>query len=633
MSEIDKDLQNKIAALKKFDDYYYNKNESLISDQAYDLLKDMVLKSVPPNHPLFKKVGHKVASPWVKKAHKMPMGSQSKVSDTDSIEKWVKNIQSIYGLDTEFVIQHKIDGFSLEMVYNDFNLVQAVTRGDGHVGEDITDNAKYFRYLPTKIGTSKGVVVRGEAVLYPQDFEEIQKKEGNRYKNTRNAASGLGRRRDGRNAEYIRVIAFDIDIDVSTETEKIERLHKLGFRPVKTYVCTSLDDILRVYKEYKETKRGELPYGIDGLVLRINDIQKQEELGVTNNRPNGQVALKFDSDQAMTTLTGISNNVGRTGKITPVGFVEPVDLMGSTITKLTLHNYSQIESLMLTEGAEVVIEKKGDIIPQIVEVVLPGKKEVNRPEKCPSCGGRLEDDGINIWCHNDGCKDREASRISYWLESIKVVGFSRKFIDKMWDKGLIRKVSDLYKLKPKDFIGIEGIGDKTVKSFFEALGKTSTMTIESFIKALGVPGISDSTASLLAETFKDWDSLLAAPAERLSALYGIGDISANNIAEGLRDVADVASNLLSVISIEEVETGTALEGKSFCVSGSLESMGRTEFFNKVKELGGTPKKSVVKTLDYLVTNDKETMTGKVEKASKLGISIISEKEFLDMCEN
>jgi len=626
---ISPELQKKIDLLEKYDKAYYTDNESLIDDSSYDLFKDSVLKSVPPGHFLFSKVGHKASDAWHKEPHRIPMGSQGKVSNEEEIKKWVRGIQGRFGEDTVFVLQHKIDGFSLESIYEGKELFKTVTRGDGVVGEDVTPNGKMFRWLPTKLSIDKEVVVRGEGVLYPEDFEEIQKKSKKPYKNTRNAASGISRRLDGIFSEYIRVIAYDINAQVDTEVQKVEVLKKLGFVTVKTYECVGIGAILDIYNSYKEGARKKLPYEIDGLVLKINDIDKQEELGVTNNKPNGQVALKFEPDQALSTLRSISNSVGRTGKITPVGNIDPTELMGSTIRKLTLHNYALIEELNLTDGAEVTIEKKGDIIPQIVEVVVPGSSPVIKPIECPSCGGVLVDDGVNIWCYNEGCKERETNRITYWLKTLKIKGFSSKFIDKLWDKGVIRKVSDLYKLSPEDFVGMEGIGTKTIKSFFKTLEDTSEMYLEKFIVALGIPKTSEGTAKILVKEFKTWENIKNLEMSEVLKLEGFQEVSASSTVEGIREVSDLADDLLGVIKIKDRREGT-LTGRSFCVTGSLKNFNRNQFKEIVIDNGGEVKNSVVKGLGYLVTNDKDSGTSKNAKVAKLGIPIINEREFLDM---
>lgn len=627
--KISPELQKRIDLLAKYDKSYYSDNESLIEDSSYDLLKDSVLKSIPPDHPLFSKVGHKTSDAWEKETHKIPMGSQNKVSNESDIRQWVKKVQDKFGADTTFVLQHKIDGFSLETIYENAVLQKAVTRGDGVQGENITANAKMFRLLPTKLPVDKEIVVRGEGVLTTDSFNVIQKKTNGHYKNPRNAASGISRKLNGNFAEYIQVISYDINAQVDTELHKVEVIKKLGFYPVTTYVCKSIEEILDIYKDYMDNKRSKLPVEIDGLVLKINDISKQEELGVTNNRPNGQIALKFDPDQAVSTLESIVDSVGRTGKVTPVGHISPTELMGSTIRKLTLHNYSNIEALNLTVGAEIVLEKKGDIIPQVVEVVVPGTEPVNKPTVCPSCGGPLEDDGVNIWCHNYGCKERETNRITYWLKTLKIKGFSGKFIDKLWDKGLIRKTSDLYNLTPDSFVGMDGIGAKTIKSFFKTLEETSEMYLEKFIVALGIPKSSEGTAKILVREYKNWDTIKTIGVNDLLKLEGFQEVSASSTIEGLSQVRELADDLLSAIKIKEKKVGS-LTGKSFCVTGSLKSFSRSKFMEIVIDNGGENKNSVGKGLDFLVTNDKDTGTSKNNKANKLGIPIINELEFLEM---
>jgi DNA ligase (NAD+) len=623
-------LQSKLDLLDKYDEAYYN-GQPLISDSAYDLFKDSVVRELPPDHPRLDKVGHAVSDNWKKRQHIIFMGSQNKASDEDQILKWINGVYSSLGYkdgDLEFVLEHKIDGFSLEAVYEDSVLEAAVTRGNGVIGENIVDNARMFRHMPNVLSLHKQVVVRGEGVLFKDNYDKVQEGTDEHYKNIRNAAAGISRRLDGSYSKLIHFIAYDVNAKVYTEFEKMEVLKKLGFMTAPLIKVSSIDEVLKVYREYKAGKREGLKYSIDGLVLKLNDINLQDQLGVTHNRPDGQVALKFESDQAITTNKKISVQVGRTGKLTPLAILEPVDLMGSTINKATLHNFSYIQTIMIGIGSEVTIEKKGDIIPQVVEVITPGTPYVN-PTECPSCGGPLKDDGVNLWCHNKGCKEREINKIIYWIKTLDIKGFSGKFVERLWDLNKIRCVSDIYRLVPDDFIGVDGIGDKTVKSFFEAREKTSVMYLDTFITALGIVGCSTSTSKILVDTFKEWGVIKNIQPAQIESLPGFAEKSASQIVSGLNSIHEMADELLEVIEIREKKKGV-LTGSSFCVTGSLANYSRKQFKDVVEENGGVFNSTVSNGLTYLVTNDPTSGSSKNVKAEKLGVKLIDEEGFIKL---
>ena len=617
--KIEKDLE----LLDKYDSAYYNQ-EPLVPDSTYDLFKDYVYSKLPPDHPRLDKVGHEPCSTWPKETHEIFMGSQNKVSNEDAIRSWVEKTNKLLGFGVEYVLQYKIDGFSLEVQYSASKLNKAVTRGNGLVGENITPNALLFREVPHSIPVDKDITIRGEAFLKKEHYELIQKKTGDHYKNIRNAACGISRRQDGKFSKYLHVLAYDVGANVNTELKKLEILSKLHFVTVPTFNCRTIDDILKVYREVKEV-RESLPYEIDGLVLKVNSIEQQNSLGIKRSRPEAQVALKFDSDQALTTLNKIILQVGRTGKITPVALLAPVDLMGSTVKKATLHNFDYIKQNFIGEGAEVIIEKKGDIIPQIVDIASAGE-DYETPKKCPSCGGDLVFDNVNLWCYNVGCKERETNRINYWVETLDMKGFSNKFVNKLWESEKIRAVSDIYKLSHEDFENLEGIGKKTVDSFFKVLEGTSEMLLDKFITALGIPSCSTSTAKVLVDNFKDWERIQSLTPADLEKLPGFAKVSSETICIGIQEISGMAQELLKVIKIIEAGSGP-LAGMSFCVTGSLKSMPRKKFQDMIRSQGGDVKDRVSEDLSYLVTNDKDSGSSKNVKAQKFSIPIISEDEF------
>lgn len=625
---ISAELQKKLDQLDQWDDAYYN-SKTLVDDTTYDRLKDFVYRQLPPDHPRLNKIGHDVCSTWPKEKHILLMGSQNKVSTEPEIKSWVQKVcLELKVKSPKFVLQHKIDGFSLETRYAAGKLDKSVTRGNGTVGENITPNAKLFRQVPNILPIDKTVVVRGEGVLSKADWDAIQKKSNDRYKNARNAASGISRRLDGEYCKHIRYIAYDINATVKTELDKIDVLKKLGFVTVWTTVCDSVDEILNVYRRVRDKERDTYEHEIDGLVLKLDSIDLQEKMGYDHGRPAGQIALKFASDQGVTVVNAIDIQIGRTGRVTPVAVLDPVDLMGSTVKKASLHNFDYIAQNGIGVGATVALEKKGDIIPQVVDVMDAGEDFI-KPTKCPSCGGPLIDDTVNLWCRNKGCREREVNRILYWVQTLDMKGFSGKFIEKLWDSGKLKSVADLYRLKEDDFISMDGIGEKTVKAFFEVLKDTSEMFLEQFIVALGVPTCSKSTAAILVENFGTWDKIVAVTPNDLQKLPGFAETSSTTVCEGIAEVADMAAELLKVIKIKKKKAGS-LTGMSFCVTGSLVAMGRKEFYEFVVDKGGVAKNSVSEGLGFLVTNDTDSGSAKNQKAKKYGVKIINEEAFFKL---
>ena len=629
MEELSEDLKRDLSKLDAWDDAYYNKTE-LVDDATYDAFLNNVLHRLPSNHPRLSKIGHPICSAWEKSKHIIFMGSQNKVTTEEAISEWVsQTLEKLSIKQAVWVLQHKIDGFSLELQYSRL-LKKALTRGEGLLGEDIKDNAMLFRYIPHKIIVDKIVAVRAEGVIYTNDFECINAtlSTENKYKNARNAAAGIGRRLDGHNCKFIRAIAYDVNANVERETDKINTLRKLGFKTVESYPCTEISQILEVYRNVRDNVRDNLPYHIDGLVLKLDSLKLQDKLGIDRGRPKGQIAFKWEADKGFTTIKNIVIQLGRTGRLTPIAEFEPVNMSGSTITFASVHNFDYIKNNKIGPGAEVSLTKRGEIIPQIEDVLMPGEDFI-KPTKCPSCGGPLVDDSVNLWCRNKGCREREVNRILYWVQTLDMKGFSGKFIEKLWDSGKLKSVADLYRLKEDDFISMDGIGEKTVKAFFEVLKDTSEMFLEQFIVALGVPTCSKSTAAILVENFGTWDKIVAVTPNDLQKLPGFAETSSTTVCEGIAEVADMAAELLKVIKLKTKKAGP-LTGMSFCVTGSLAAMGRKEFYELVIEKGGVAKNSVSEGLGFLVTNDTDSGSAKNQKAKKYGVKIINEEAFFKL---
>lgn len=624
---------SEIKALKEklleYREAYYNamtKTRSgwpLISDTEYDKLEAHLVKNLPADDPWFNLIGHTPSSGWTKEAHEIPMGSQLKINTEEEIVEFCKKASTKEG----FVLEHKVDGFSLAPIYESHKLEKAVTRGNGLIGENITNNAKRFRGLPKRIPTAKRVIVRAEAFLSKENFEKVQKLTNDGYENARNAASGISRRHDGSHSQYIQILCYDIEGDFKTEMEKLSLLEHYGFPVVEHYFCKNATEIIEYYRKYKAGKRNTLGHEIDGFVIKYNDLEVQEKLGVKNKRPLGQIALKFESDQGITKVNTIALQVGRTGVITPLAMLEPVKLMGSTISKATLHNFAEIKRLGLGEGDEVTIERGGDIIPKVTEVNVSAGKAFVEPTRCPSCKGPVTNDGVNVWCRNSPCREKDINRIHYWIKKLEIKDFSTKFLGKLYDQDKIRTIGDLYKLVPDDFESIDGIGEKTVKAFFKKLEESSEMYLEDFIVALGIPTCSESSSKMLVANFGSWENIVKIKPKDIIGIPGYQERSANSICEGIAEIKDMAEDLLSVVRIKKKKVGGKLKDKSVCVTGELVSMSRNDFKKLVSTELGEFKSSVSEGLTYLVTNDSDSGSAKAEKAKKYGTTIISEEDF------
>jgi DNA ligase (NAD+) len=618
------DLEKNIRLLEQYDNAYYNESE-MVSDAVYDALKDKTLPFLPPDHPLLSKIGHPPLTGIKKIQHSIFMGSQNKVINEEEITKWVNGVTSKLTKTPVFVIQHKIDGFSLAAKYVNGKLDRVLTRGDGTTGEDITENAKMFRDLPHTLPNKESVEVRLEGYISKENWKKLVEKTGQKYKNARNAASGISRGYDGDNCQYISAIAYDIDKYNSCEESKIQSLRMLGFNVVNSLMLTNgLSEVLEVYNGYKET-RDKLIYEIDGLVLKVNETKLQDLLGIEHNKPNGQVALKFEAAEGISKILDIIPQVGRTGAIFPVAVIEPVDILGATITRVGMHNYGYIKDLNATIGSMVVIERRGDIVPKLVEVI-DGGGEFPIPSKCPSCGEDTRFDGIQLWCDNDNCDSRKIATLLNWIVELGIKGLSDSFVEKIYKYG-IKDIHEMYTMSVED-LNSAGVGDAAMTLFINELDRTSKMSLTKFIAALGMPSVGLSKAEILVSNFKTWDAIKKVTPSDFDKIYGFADISSNNVCNEISKVKDEADKILNFIVLED-KVGP-LSGMSFCVTGALVSMKRDGFKDLVLNNGGSFKTSVSNGLTYLVTNDKDSGSSKNQKAAKYGTKIIDEEEFLNL---
>ena len=617
--------------------YYYG-NTPILSDSEYDALED-TLRKLDPKNKVLAIVGAPVQPDnQLKKAkHSLPMGSQEKVHTQEEVEKWVSSKGN-----PKIHASFKGDGGSIAAYYELGNLKQVITRGDGFIGEDITANAMCFKGLPGKLAEKHNCAVRCEAVLTLEDWKCVDPE---LKTNPRNVANGILGRLDGKNSQYITALAFDIEgIDVNSEEEKEKVLKELGFTtPVA--ICGYVGEVTTFRDKTDKARKGEkLNYWIDGIVLKINDLEEQKALGVTNNRPKGQVAWKFEAEGAESKILGITWEVGHTGAITPVAQIQPVKIGGTTISNVSLANPELIKALGLTLNARVWVIKAGDIIPQIYEVLeADHSTPIKLPTKCPVCGGPLTKkknvDGtetVVLYCENPDCEARIAGKIKRWSKSRDILGLGDSVITALLNAEVIETVADLYTVTPEQMqdlmLGDEKVklGNKRATAICDEISKKGTeMTLPEFLGSFGTRSLGVRRATTMLEGNPELSNIErwfdgSLKIETFAAKAGVPQSGATIFAS-LKEQEKTIRDTLRFVTITKVQTTTT--GDTYCITGTLPSGRKKAYYKEpLAKTGNTLVDEVTKDLTYLVTADPTVESTKTKKAAKLGVKIISETE-------
>lgn len=626
-------LEILIQKVLEADQAYYSGDKPIMSDQEYDGLKKAI-EAIDPKHPILAKVGHDPSPAWKKRAHSIAMGSLNNVFTEEDFRKWAGH----FPLDTVFTAQPKLDGLSVSLDYSDGEFQHGTTRGNKTEGEEITDNAALMQNCLFATQNPFDGSIRGEIVLSKADFININSTlpEDDQYSNARNAAAGISRRLDGKYCQYLMILPYDIiETDaVYDENKKLDVLKSLGFR-VPTQVVGDVDKMVWAFSEMKKKREG-YPIGLDGMVVKACSSEIQKSAGVVNNRPKAMIAWKFDPPGAVTKLEKVTFDVGRTGVVTPLGWVEPAKIDGSVIRKVTLHNIAEIQRLGIGIGDLVTLTKRGDVIPK-VETVLESKgMPIEIPTRCPSCDSVLDNDGIRLMCRNSHCPKKNFNRIMNWIKVTEIDGFGEALAEALQGAGKLNHIRDIYDLKVEDIASLEGWGHKSAKTILESIGKTRSLSAIKFLAGIGIPGISFRTSEELMRHFRSVPKLRVVTAEEIKELRGFSDISASAIVKGLDEYWSDIESLMGYISIPSIgdeasrlsEKTGPLSGMSFCFTGAM-SKPRPVFQKMVEDLGGVSSSAVVKNLTYLVCNE-DKGSSKSQKAKQYGVKIISEQGFLAM---
>lgn len=639
------DPATRIAALgdllKKYKDAYYN-GHPLVSDAAFDQLEDE-LRGLDPKHPVLASVGAPVpvkAKPraagapvteWEKAQHKIPMGSLNKAVDEAQFQAWVARCeehaasQKLPKVQGDLFVTEKLDGISLEVIYEKGVLTEAITRGDGQIGERITANVARMKGVLPRLKEPLNISVRGEIILKLTDM----KRSFPNASNARNMASGTAKRFDGAGCEHLTVFFYDLEgEDAVNEVQKFARLKQLGFETPNLYPTDS-SGVLQLYREYAASKRAALDYDIDGLVIRCNPVRTQALLGELADRPRAAVALKFASQTKVTRLNRIVWDTGDSGRVTPIAEFDLVWIGGAHLERASLHNISNVKALGISEGDEILVSRRNDVIPQVEEVVVKHGPPAVIPTTCGVCQSKLVSEGEFISCRNTQCRAIVEGRLKNWVEAQDVHDFGAHIIGELVRAKLATEPSHLYTLKYQDVARLEHMGETSAKKILANLQAKLPLNLPLFLASLGIEHFALLTAKLIVgHGFDTLDKVRQATEVQLTAIPGLGPSKARVVVEGLKARSAEIDRLLAVGVVPVAPShGGPLAGLSFCFTGTL-SRPRKELEDLVEKHGGSLLSGVTKDLKYLVMSDPNSGSSKAEKARKYGTKCINEADFL-----
>jgi len=609
-------------------------------------LEEKYPEIITPDSPT-QRVAGKPLKGFKKITHKYPGLSLVDVFSEEELYEWENRIKNIL-IDVqslEYFAELKIDGLSVYLTYENGLLKHAATRGNGRIGEDVTANVKTIEAVPLKLTKPLSLEARGEVFMNFKEFERVNRereKEGlPMYANPRNLAAGTLRQLNPRIVAK-RKLDFAVwalnSSEPQTHQEQHELAKKLGFR-VESHakLCQNLTEVIRFLKNW-EIKRKKLPYQTDGGVINVNSNKLFTQLGVVGKAPRGAVAWKYSAEQSTTKIIDIKTNVGRTGAITPFAIMEPVKLAGTTVSRATLHNADEIKRKDIRIGDTVIVQKAGDIIPEIIKPLVNlrtgEEKKFTMPKKCPVCGGRvIKPKGEAVArCESKDCFAIEMQRIEHFVsrDAFNIEGLGEKIIEQLVQKGLIVDAADLFKLTEGDLRPLERFADKSAENLIESINNSRRIALNRFIFALGIRHIGAITANQIANYFGSWENFEKATLDEYKEIDGVGDKAAEAISSWFKSEKNkkiLAKLKEGGVQVDKIEkTGTRLKDKTFVITGSLTDISREEAQQLVRNLGGKATNSVSKKTDYLVAG--ENPGSKLAKAEKLGIKIISEEDFL-----
>lgn len=636
---------------------YYVLDEPTITDQEYDkYLRELEeleqkYKEFARDDSPTKRVGGEVLDSFKKVTHKIPMMSLSDVFSESEVVNFDERIKK-EGIRPQYVCELKIDGLSVSLLYEHGKLVRAATRGDGVVGEDITHNVKTIKSVPLTLNEDIDIEVRGEIYMSKKSLEKVNLeriKNGEKpLQNARNGAAGSIRQLDSKVAAkrgldvWIYHLPNPLDYGIHTHYEALEFMKKLGFKTnPNNRLVNNINEVLEFISE-KNAERKSLPYDIDGIVIKVNNIDQQQELGFTAKYPKWATAYKFPAEEVLTRLNDIIFTVGRTGQITPNAVLDPVIVMGSTIARATLHNKNYIKEKDLRIGDIVSIRKAGDVIPEVVEVKKErrtgNEKNFEMIHNCPICGTTLvkKEGQVDYFCLNEHCPTRKIECLIHFAErdAMNIDGLGEKIMEDFFNFSFIRTIPDIYLLQThrEDLTRLEGYGEKSVTKLLEAIEKSKSNSLEKLLFGLGIPHVGSKTAKIIASHYHNIDNIIKATLEDLSSINDIGEIIAKSIVDYFqKEDNKIIIERLKQYGInmnylgQKIIKDETFYGKTFVLTGTMTEYKRDEAKNLIENYGGKTSSSVSKKTDVVIAGAEPG--SKYDKAVELGITIWSEEDF------
>ena len=646
-------MQELVNRLNETAYQYYTLDAPTVSDKEWDAMYDELTRleretgRILPDSPTHR-VGGAVLPAFEPHTHLARLWSMGKAQSVEALREWAARadrLRTEAGLPKlEFVVEHKFDGLTINLTYEGGRLVGAATRGNGVTGEEILSQARTIRSIPLQIPFEGRMEIHGEAFMRLSVLDQYNRTAKEPLKNPRNAAAGALRNLDPAVTAARRLDACFYDVgyiegrEFATQQEMMAFIRENRFPTSDCEIyCDTLDAAIDAVHAV-EVSRPELDYMIDGAVIKITDFAARRALGYTDKFPRWAVAYKFEAEETTAMLENVVWQIGRTGKLTPLAMVSPVELAGATVRRATLNNWQDIQRKRVKIGARVWIRRSNEVIPEImgrVDEYVPGERDVEKPETCPACGAQLQERGAHLFCPNrDGCKPQMVMRLSHFAsrDAMDIDTFSEKTAAQLVDAGLVQEADQLYALKKEQLCALERFGEKKAEKLLAAIEKSKDCALAAFIYAVGIPNIGIKTARDLAERYSSIDALRQAPREALVQMDDVGEIVADSIAGFFEDENNLrlVSALLAAGVVpkapQAVAAGGAFEGMTVVITGTLEHFSRAEAEEAVRRAGGKAASSVSKKTALVVAG--ENAGSKLDKANALGVTVIDETEFM-----
>ena len=635
-------IKELIAQLNKYAYQYYVLDEPTVSDKQYDELYNELLALEKENGTVFpdsptRRIGGEPIKEFKPHTHLKKLYSLDKCNSFDELREWDAKIKKI-APDAVYTLEYKLDGLTLSLTYENGYFKGAATRGNGETGEDVTAQVSTIKSIPLSVPYKATFEAQGEGIMRLSALKKYNETASEPLKNARNGVAGAIRNLDPRvtASRNLDIIFYNVNYiegkDISSQRESIAFLKDNGFKTEMLFVSQDIEEIIG---RINSVDRKALDFLIDGMVIKVDDIRLREKLGYTDKFPRWAMAYKFEAEETTTVLKDVVWNVGRTGKLTPLASLEPVELCGATVSRATLNNYGDIVRKKVKKGSRVFVRRSNDVIPEILGVAEDnGGTEIQKPEVCPACGAKLVEEGALLFCPNEsGCPPQITGRIEHFVskDCMDIRGISEKSVAQLYEKLDVRSVTDLYYLKADDVARLDGYKDKKIENFISSVEKSKSVPLDRFINALGIENVGKKTARDLALRFKSMNALMDAERETLLEIEDIGEVVADSITSYFgkhRALIEKFREIGIDPKIEQQTANGAFSGKKFVLTGTLPTYTRSKATKLIENAGGEVASSVSKDTDYVLAGD--NAGSKLEKARQKGIKIISEKEFISL---